>query len=97
MLGLVATAIIAGIGLLERRSQPVPAPRKQKEASKPPVTTPERPTATQEPLEEAERPTPPVEVVRALVEYPVTKEQLLRAEQSERLTLLRYRLRRHRE
>lgn len=84
MIGLVAAALITGITLLERRSKavqkPVEAEPTPEEATEPPV--------------EAERPIPPPEYLKALVHYPVSPQQLMRAEQSEKLTLLRYNLRR---
>lgn len=100
MLGLVATAIITGISLLERRSKrsaPPPAPQQKQET---PSAPPQRQKMTAQPgahikmaFLEPERPTPPPEFLKALVHYPSTPEQLLRAEQSEKLTLLRYNLR----
>jgi hypothetical protein len=101
MLGLVATAIITGISLLGRRSKrsaPLPAPVQEQET---PSTPPQHVSWVENSPKRVvrgslskDRPTPPPEILMALVHYPSTPEQLLRAVQSEKLTLLRYNLRR---
>jgi hypothetical protein len=103
MLGLVATAIITGISLLERRSKasqkPAKAPKELAAPSAPPQPVSwleNSPKRVVRASLNKDRPTPPPEFLKALVHYPSTPEQLHRAVQSEKLTLLRYNLRRFR-